>query len=81
MKYAWERGSQRRKVKNLLACAMNVHDSISTFATAYETITLTQNKLRESPTLPHRLCVVLRATSLLGADYGLLGSTTRRPGQ
>jgi hypothetical protein len=54
---------------------MNVHGSfsgsISTLANAYETITVFQTKLEESLTLPHRLCLVLRATSLLGADYRL----------
>jgi hypothetical protein len=58
---------------------MNVYGSTSTLATAYETITLSQTKLGESPTLPHRLRLVLRATALLGADYRLLGSTMRRP--
>ena len=60
---------------------MNVHGSISTLAAAYETITLSQTKLGDSSTLPHKMCLVLKAISLLGADYHLLGSTTRRPGR
>jgi len=54
---------------------MNVHvsisGSISTLANAYETITVFQTKLEESPTLPHGMRLALRATSLLGADYRL----------
>ena len=60
---------------------MNVKGSISTHATAYETITLSHTELGESPTLSHRLRLVLRATSLLVANYRLLVNTTRRPGR
>ena len=56
---------------------MNVYGSISTLATAHETITLSQTKLGEFPTLLHRLRLVLRATTLPGADYRLLGSRLR----
>lgn len=57
---------------------MTVHGSISVLATAYETITLSQTDLGESPNLPHRLRLVLGLLLFWELTTAFLASNAQR---